>query len=176
MNRRTVIRNVLVFSAGAALFPSCLHEEGKASIALKNIPVNGDEEKLLAALAETIIPSTDTPGAKDLSAHLFVLKMVDDCYKKEDQQKFMNGLKAFEKRVSQKSGKLFADCDESQRNEIVAALDGEKPGTDDLLFFYNAVKRLTVQAYTTSQFYMTKIANYKMIPGRFQGCVPVKSV
>ena len=176
MNRRTVIKNFLFVSAGAALLPSCLHEEGKPSISLKNISITGGQEKMLAELGETIIPATDTPGAKDLSAHLFVLKMVDDCYNKADQRKFMSGLSAFEKNAQQKQGKSFVDCNTSQKDSIVAELDNTKKGDDDLSFFYNATKRLTIQAYTTSQFYLTKINIYKMIPGRFQGCVPAKVV
>ncbi len=48
---------------------------------------------MLAELAETILPKTDTPGAKDLAAHLFALKMVDDCYTKTNQEKYMKGMK-----------------------------------------------------------------------------------
>lgn len=176
MNRRTVIKNFLFVSAGTALLPSCMHEERKPSISLKNISITGDQEKLLAELSETFIPATDTPGAKDLSAHLFVLKMVDDCYTKADQQKFMSGFNAFEKNTQQKQGKSFVDCSASQRDSIVAALDNTKKDDDDLSFFYNAAKKLTIQAYTTSQFYLTKINIYKMIPGRFQGCVPARVV
>ncbi len=153
-----------------------MHEERKPSISLKNISITGNQEKLLAELSETIIPATDAPGAKDLSAHLFVLKMVDDCYTKADKQKFMSGFNAFEKNAQQKQGKSFADCNSSQRDSIVAALENTKKVDDDLSFFYKTVKGLTIQAYTTSQFYLTKINIYKMIPGRFQGCVPAKVV
>jgi len=36
-----------MISAGVVFIPSCLQEKGKASIVLKNIDVDADDEKLL---------------------------------------------------------------------------------------------------------------------------------
>lgn len=55
--------------------------------------ISGTQKKLLGELSETLIPASDTPGAKDVSAHLFALMMIGDCYKKEDKgyhQIFLN--------------------------------------------------------------------------------------
>jgi len=103
LNRRQALKRLAIITAGVSLIPSCMQDKNKASILLKNLQVGGDQEQLLAELAETIIPATDTPGAKDISAHLFVLKMMDDCYTKEDQQKFMRGLEQFEKETKNKT-------------------------------------------------------------------------
>jgi len=88
-NRRIAIQQLLLIWAGVALLPSCLQNEQKVSIPLKMIRIDPDDESMLAELAETILPKTDTPGAKDLSAHLFALKMVDDCYSKVNQEKYI---------------------------------------------------------------------------------------
>ena len=116
VNRRTVIKQFLFVSAGAVILPACLQEDkGKSSVLLKNFQLSGQQEKTLEELTETIIPATTTPGAKAVYAHLFVLKMLDDCYKKEDQQKFVKGLEQFEKTVQQKFDQPFAKCSKSQR-------------------------------------------------------------
>lgn len=170
MQRRTLIKQ-LVFSTGAVLLiPSCMQDTSKASILLKKISIGGSQEKLLAELAETIIPATDTPGAKDISAHLFALKMLDDCYKKEDQEKFMKGLKAFEKKTDGK----FVKMPLPEKETLLRELEAKKTGDADLDYFYSTTKRLTIQAYTTSKFYLTKVQVYQLIPGHFSGCVPVK--
>jgi hypothetical protein len=173
-NRRVAIQQLLFICAGAAILPSCFREEEKVSIPLTKIKITGGEEKMLAELAETIIPKTDTPGAKDLAAHLFVLNMVDDCFEKEKQEKFTLGMKDFETFAKKKSGRSFADSTSEQKQSVVAELDGKNAGADNLSFFYHSVKQLTTQAYTSSQFYLTNIRHYKMIPGKFQGCVPLK--
>jgi hypothetical protein len=174
VNRRSVIKQFAFISAGALLVPSCLQDKSKSAILLKNIQINADQEKLLAELTETIIPATDTPGAKDVSAHLFALMMVDDCYKKTDQQKFMKGLEQFASFVKTSEGKSFVDCSIPQRESILAKVSVKKPVEDELSFFYSKVKQLTIQAYTSSQYFLTKVQVYEIIPGRYHGSVPVK--
>jgi hypothetical protein len=174
-NRRVAIQQLLLIWAGVALLPSCLHNEQKVSIPLKLIHIDPDDENMLAELAETILPKTDTPGAKDLSAHLFALKMVDDCYSKTNQDKYIQGMKDFESYVKKKTGKTFAENDAAGKQAIVADLDQQKSSDDGMAFFYQSTKKLTIQAYTTCEYYMTKIRGYKLIPGKFQGCVPLKT-
>lgn len=174
-NRRTAIKQFIFISAGVAIIPSCINDEGKASIPLKNISLSGSQESLLAEIGETLIPKTDQPGAKDVGAHLFAMKMIDDCSTKEDQQKFISGIGAFENFAKQKNGKPFAESDATQKDAVIAALDKVNDSKDDIAFFYSKMKQLTIQAYTSSQFYMTKVHEYKMLPGKFEGCVPVKN-
>src|SRR5436190_15052417 len=135
VNRRTLIKQFLAISAGAVLIPSCMQDKSKASILLKTIVIDGDQEKMLAELAETIIPKTDTPGAKDISAHLFALQMIDDCYEKEDQQKFISGLKAFEEFSNKETGKSFVSSSAAERAALLTKLETNKDGKDDLSYF-----------------------------------------
>jgi hypothetical protein len=178
INRRHAIKQFLFVSAAVALIPSCVQPDNKqkASIILKKLSIDPEQEKLLAELSETIIPATDTPGAKDISAHLFVLKMMDDCASKEDQQKFMKGMEAFTTQFKTLSaGKSFIESTPEQRVAFVQQLQTATDKNTDLNNFYHTVKRLTIQAYTSSKFYLTKINVYKLIPGPYHGCVPVKA-
>jgi hypothetical protein len=175
MNRRTVIKNFLVFSAGAALIPSCMHEEGKSSILLKHIKVNGDLEKMLAELSETIIPKTNSPGAKDLSSHLFVLMMVDDCYTTNDQQKYIRGLGQFDAFAKKNYGDSFLECTPAQKKELLKKIENKNDVPEEIASFYAITKRLTIQSFTSSKYFLTNVQVYEMIPGRFHGCVPVKN-
>ena len=172
LSRRSVIKQFLVVSVGITFLPAC-KGENKPSIALKNLDINGDDEKLLAEVSETIIPKNDSPGAKDLSAHLFALKMLDDCYRKEDQQKFVSGLNDFEKLVKQKTSKSFINCSAAEKESVLNDLDKRK-ADDALSYFYATQKNLTIQAYTTSKFYLTQVHEYKLVPGKYKGCIPVK--
>jgi hypothetical protein len=174
ISRRTVLKQMIITSAGLWLIPSCTEEKSKASVLVKNFTINTDQEEMLAELSESIIPKTNTPGAKDIYAHLFVLKMMDDCKGKEDQEKFVKGLEAFEKFSKEKNGKSFMKADKVQRASVLEALEKEKDIKDDLHYFYGSMKRYTIQAYTTSEFYLTNVQVYEMVPSRYHGCVPVK--
>lgn len=174
VDRRSAIKQFLIVSVGITFLPAC-KGENKPSIALKNLDISGDDEALLAGLSETLIPTTDTPGAKDLMAHLFALKMVDDCGTKEDQQKFLRGMRDFEKMLKEKTGKSFTSCSAAERESVLSDLEKKQNKDDDLSFFYGAQKGLTVQGYTTSKFYLTQVHEYKLVPGKYHGCVPVKA-
>lgn len=110
MERRLVIKQVLIMAGGLALLPSCLRDKGHSSITLNNIDISLDQENLLAEIAETIIPRTNTPGAKELKLHLYALKMLDDCYEKVDQQKFMDDLAKLEDQTHDHLASRFKNC------------------------------------------------------------------
>lgn len=176
MNRRTAIRNAIIFSAAAGLLPSCIQGD-KGSVPLKNISVSGSQEKMLAELSEAILPKTSNfIGAKDLKAHEFVLTMVDDCTSPEDQKTFMAGMKAFDKLSHDKSGQVFTSFTPEQKKALLSDLENKKELPEEAVKFYNTVKRYTVQSFTSSKDYMTGIRKYKLVPGPdFKGCVPIAS-
>jgi len=172
LKRREAIKQLFCITAGVALIPSCMSDRSKSAILLKNITISAEEEDMLAELCETILPKTSTPGAKEISSHLFVLKMVDDCRKKEDQGRFISGMKTFQDRCKSTAGKDFVGSTMDQRNTVLASILADKDEESDLKYFFKTVKGLTIQSYTASEFFMTKVQVYELIPGRYHGCVP----
>ncbi len=175
-NKKNHFKAGFFITVGASLLPYCMNDKSKGfGNPARIFLIDSDQEKMIAALVSgTILPTTETPGAREVSAHLFVLKMVDDCFRQKDQQQFLQGMSDFEKQVREKNGTSFERCDQKQQQTIVAALDASK-STDAQSCFYRTVKRLTIQAYTSSEFFLTKVHIYKMIPGRFEGCVPLQN-
>lgn len=176
MQRRKVIKTLVLAAGTAFLFPSCGQDNQKASIALKNIRIDAEMDTTLAALSETIIPARKEQGEKPVSLHLFALTMIDDCYKKNDQERFIGGLKAFQEQTKLTHKKMFTDCDTAQREEICNELEKTKKDRTELAWFYSTFKKLMIQAYTSSQFYLTNVQLYELVPGRYKGCVPVKTI
>jgi hypothetical protein len=123
MDRRTVIKNLALVIGGTILLPSCLHKDGFSYIQLKHINLNQDQEALIADICETIIPKTNTPGAKDLNLPQFVLKMLDDCYNKKAQLAFAAGLEEFKNQVSKKYNKDFGDLDVKDKEAFLTAIE-----------------------------------------------------
>lgn len=172
MKRRTAVRNIILLSAGAGLLHAC---ERKPLGSYEHIPLTASQEDLLAELTETIIPKTDFPGAKDLQAREFVLVMVDDCASPEDQQKFMSGMKLFDENCKKQLGSVFIDCTPEQRTSYLRTIEAEEGVPEDVSKFYRAVKRYTIQSFTTSEQYLTQIRNYSLVPPPFEACVPVQN-
>jgi predicted PolB exonuclease-like 3'-5' exonuclease len=196
MNRRTVIKNLALVIGGAVLLPSCMNDDGLTFVKLKHINIDAAGQKLIAEVAETIIPKTNTPGAKDLNLPPFILKMLDDCYNKKDQQAFLAGLNDFNDMVKRKYNQSFSDLTIKDREAVLTGIESnamkqmhnskpqgrsmkpKKPvaGQNPVDMFYSIVKQQTIFAYTTSKFFMTKEIFYDMIPGRYVVHYPVSKL
>lgn len=172
IKRRAAIRHLLIIAGGAMVLPACYRKSGKASIQLQNLTINEDDENLLAALTETLIPETTTPGAKSLQLHLFVLKMVDDCYSAENQKLFTEGLAGFNDFFKTQSGTSFADATQAKREEVLKVIQEGKKKDDPVKKFYDITKSKTIQGYLNSKYVMTNIVKYELVPGRYNGYFP----
>jgi hypothetical protein len=181
INRRIALKQLGIITGGVLLFPSCVKQAKAVSISLNHIAITGDQEALLAEVAETILPATDIPGAKTLELPSFVLRMVDDCYDAAQQKSFVAGLAALDDDMKKKTGKSFTDTDTAAREAFLKGLEEERKKADeaetpasDVAMFYGITKRHTVQGFLNSKYIMTNVLVHKMIPGRFDGCVEIK--
>lgn len=187
MNRRDAIRNVAIL-LGTAISASTLSAlEGCKSSAPANYTLQKPETKaMLAEIAETIIPATSTPGAKDAKVEDFILTMVNDCYKKEDQEVFLAGLKKIDEASEQQFKKSFMELSPEQRTQVLTAIDkerveynknkGKQPATDPkpATHYFQYMKELTLLGYFTSEPGATKALRYVPVPGKYEGCIPYK--
>lgn len=164
MERRLAIKCLLVISSGIIGLPSCLNHPPKSSLTLHNFDVSAEQEELLAEIASTIIPQTDTLGAKEVEVHLFVLKMLYDCYSIADQTEFFNGLIQLSFYSKKHYGKVFQNCTSDQRQQILKDIEDKKSETQKLLRFYTIMKAKTIQGYVTSKFVVRDVKKYELIP------------
>ena len=175
MNRRVLLKQLMLASAGAVLLPGCVFDSKKvAAIPLHNLKISGHQEDLLAAIVDAIIPKTDTPGAKELGIPKFVLVMVDDCSSKEDQATFVAGLDGIESLSKEKLGKSFIDCEPKEKEELLLSIETKKEVVSpEVEKTFSSIKGLTIWGYTGTEYVMTNFYKFEFVPGRFHGCVSV---
>ncbi len=168
MQRRVALKNMAA-AVGLMSLPTWASGWNKTTVAASTALTPG-QEALLAEIVETIIPATDTPGAKELGVHQFVQKMVADCFEKKVQEGFTTGLNQVEETAKKNGASSFAALDKAGRAELLKGFEaGGDPGKE----FYGLVKGLTIRGYMTSEYVMTNLTGYEMVPGRYHGCVPV---
>jgi len=175
MKRRTALQHLASAAAVAWILPSCISDHRKVSIALNHLQVNGEEEDLLALIAETIIPETDTPGARTVGAHHFTLVMVDDCLPKDQQLEYLKGMRSFSAALKKITGDNFEEVSAQRREEMVLALE-EKIETvsPEIRLFWQKTRGYVLQGYTSSQYFLTEVKPYQLIPGpNYRGCVHI---
>src|SRR5207247_7736315 len=121
----------------------------------------------------TLIPATDTPGAKELGIHQFVMVMMDDCYDKNKQDGFVKGLDELNDLAKVNYKNSFVKCSSEERGELIAQME-KKDYRGKASSFFPLMKELTILGYMTSKYTMTKLRVYELVPGRFHGCVLVE--
>lgn len=168
MNRREAIQQVTFLLGGMISLPTMAGVNGEVLNFGDSVKVTAEQEAFLAELADVIIPTTSTPGAKVAGVEKFIVRVMRDCYPKADQEKFYAGLTQLNTESKNKFSKSFVELNDSQKNEMVKATTvSNKP-------FFMRMKELTVTGYFTSEIGATKALEYLPIPGRFEGCVPLK--
>ena len=179
MNRREAIKSASFLIGSATAFTSLgFLSQGCTQAAENNWDtlLNDHVQQTLAAVVDTIIPTTDTPGAKELDVQLFIVKMLQDCHAPEDTQRALNGLKQLDVNSEAKYGNNFSTSTAEQRHDLLSELNSAKEeDAEGLVSAYKLLKRLTLRGYFNTEYAVTNITKYKMIPGDFKGCVPINA-
>jgi hypothetical protein len=120
---------------GNALITGCRTEKTSGSFT----PFSADEVAYLDEIADTILPTTSTPGAKAAKTGALMATMVNDSYSEEDQQTFRDGMQKLDDMSKDKNGgKSFMQATPDQRLALLKTLDkeqhdySEKQRIDDL--------------------------------------------
>jgi Gluconate 2-dehydrogenase subunit 3 len=182
MNRRDAVSRVALLLGGtivgAEFFLSgCTNADKKYGTSLNFTP---DDVAYLDEIAETIIPTTDTPGAKAARVGTFMTVMVKDCYDENNQKIFLEGMTKLNEASSKKYSSGFMSIKPEQRKELLIELDKEakeyakSKKQDDPSHYFSLLKQLTLLGYFTSEIGATKALRYIAVPGHYDGCVPYK--
>jgi gluconate 2-dehydrogenase gamma chain len=187
MHRREVLR-LLATGAALQLAPGkwlTFAREARALIANPESrrTLDPHQDATIKALADMIIPRTDTPGASEAGVNDFIDLILAEWYEASERTHFLNGLVAVDSRTKTLFSKDFVDCSSEQKSEIMVELgakmladappvgrhwpsDAPSPPTN----FYSAFRRLTLTAYYTSEAGATKELHFEVIPDQYQGC------
>src|SRR5262249_57720096 len=83
------------------------------------------QDATVGAMAELILPQTDTPGAKAVRVNEFIDHIVADWYSDQDRARFLAGLADVDARTQGLFKKDFVDASAEQQSEILRALGEE---------------------------------------------------
>ncbi|MDN3204254.1 gluconate 2-dehydrogenase subunit 3 family protein [Algoriphagus sediminis] len=177
MNRRIALKHLAMVTGGIALIPSCDFSSDDIIAAYEKLQIKASEKDLLGAISNTIIPAGEIKGALDIEVPDFILVMVNDCVKSEDQNRFMAGLRAFPEFVKTKAGSGFSSLSDNGREEIIKeGLAAETEESANIKYFLQMAKRFTIQGYMASEYIQTEVIPYSLIPGEYNGAVLISDI
>ena len=136
-----------------------------------------DQLEQVKALADTIIPKTDTPSASEVGVPQYIDLLLKDVFEPDAVREFMEGLAALNEACQGQSGKALSDLSEEQRHDFLLTLEKEiyTDNTKRKTPFYLAFKKLCVSVYFTTEQGIKQNLMYNPIPGGYQGDVPLES-
>lgn len=117
-------------------------------------PLSSGELKFVDALAEGILPATDTPGARAAGVPAFIGLLFSEWMYRDEQQAFRDGLAALTVDAKARTGRAFVELDPARQLELLQAWDTaafapaprEAPPP-----FFRRFKTLVVVGYYTSE-------------------------
>jgi len=172
MDRRKAIKTLAIVSGGLITLPQWMVSCGISDTTIHQSSFSMVEQKILASVADTIIPAANSIGALSVGVDKFLQKLIDDCYEKEVQDNVKIQLKNLEDSAKTRNKNLFADCTQAQREELLLKLSAsENKAEKD---FFELIKSETIRGFTTSRKVMQEYLGYKVAPGHYYGCVEVK--
>ena len=180
MNRREALSRVAILVGGSIVGGELFLSGCKTSDRVPGLPLTAEDIAYLDEIAETIIPTTNTPGAKAAKVGEFMHVMVTDCYEAKDQKTFLDGMTKLNQECNKMHKHDFMSATPEHRKELLTALDKEakeyqktkKP--EDSQHYFSMMKQLTLLGYFTSKVGATEALRYEAVPGRYEGCIPYK--
>lgn len=122
MKRREAIQYISVLVGGTIVGGTAFLSGCKSKTGVSMIFTDADI-LLLNEIADTILPTTKSPGAKAAKVGQFMTVMVNDCYEALDQKIFHEGLVKINEASKDKNGKLFIESTPQQRHDLLVDLD-----------------------------------------------------
>ena len=121
MNRREALRNVALIMGGAlsATTLSVISEGCKTTDKKGGELFTAEQQTTITELADTIIPTTGTPGAKAAGVGPFIAMMIKECYPENVQKIFTNGLDDLDDRAKSKFSNSFIEINPTQRTAVL---------------------------------------------------------
>ena len=193
MDRRDALKFLGAAVAASALPPPMLAAFREIHANLSQPPalkvLDAHQDATVSAAADLLLPATDTPGAKAARVNEFIDHILADWYSEEDRTIFLKGLADMDVRTQKLFGRDFVSANAQQQAEILRALGeemaaaligvasapagyrGSAPEPADN--FYAMFRELTLTGYFTSEIGITQQLHQEIIPGRFDGCVPI---
>lgn len=171
MKRRTAIRNLGLVYAGLHFLPSCKFTESPP--VYERVPLETDQYHLVEWLTQAILPAGEPEISTPEKTPHFVLTMLNDCYAPEDIGQYLTGLQHFEQQIQEEYSTTFKKLDQEQQIKLFTEISDSETLPENLKYFLNTTKQLTVQHFTSSEYFLVNHKDFEFVPGHYNGCVPV---
>ena len=129
---------------------------------------------IAGAVADRILPRTDTPGAADVGVPAFIDRLYGEFMTPAERQMLTDGLNAVDAAARSAHGARSARSPPIARTPSCARSPAPKRGSDQ--GFFRLIRSATILGYFTSEQVGRTVLHYDPVPGRYDGCIPIDQV
>jgi hypothetical protein len=134
--------------------------------------LNDSQRALIGAIADTILPRTDTPSATDVKVPAFIDVIVSENYGDAQRASFVAGLTPLAAALRGADGTPFVALSAEHRAVALGSVERGDRRTEPGPTYWR-LKGLVIHGYFTSEPVMKQVLHYEMMPGRFDGAARV---
>lgn len=177
MNRRELIKQIALLTGtamigGEFLLSGCRNKDAAATGHFSE-----EDIAFFNEVAETILPETDTPGAKSADVGRFIATYAADCYDEAQIKALTGGIEQLNAAAKKMHGRIFTACTAAQRHSLLVETDKEakqqnEKNSGPVPHYFTLMKQLTLFGFFTSKPGATKVLRYMPVPGKYEGCIP----
>ncbi|WP_445191695.1 gluconate 2-dehydrogenase subunit 3 family protein [Sphingomonas sp. Tas61C01] len=168
LDRRALLRSAFLIVGGIGLAPEALAQAAAgAGAGFFTAPERGT----VAALCDTMIPRTDTPGAVDAKVPQFLDSLMTNWASAASQAKFRDVVTRLEKSARAELGMPLASAPAAARTAWLTRQDAALLGANDA--GYRDLKRLLLTGYYFSEPGATVELRYELVPGVWEPSIPI---
>jgi hypothetical protein len=180
MDRRAAIGRLLAITGTLAIGADAFLSGCSRATPARQRAFTPADIALMDEIGDTIIPATDTPGAKAAGIGQFMASMAIDCYDDASFAALHDGLGAVDAACRRDAGTSFMSATPAQRTALLDKLDAEQRArsrrrTDgEAPHYFRLMKELTLLGYFSSEIGCTQALRYVEAPGAYRGDVPYR--
>jgi gluconate 2-dehydrogenase gamma chain len=177
ISRREALQRAALL-LGAAVSPSILACAERAATrpggAATPAYLTAAQFAIASAMAERILPRTNTPGALDVGVPSFIDLAYGQFMTAAEKKTLADGLSAADAASQSTHRTAFASASADQQDAVLKSLASASAGQTGT--FFPLIRQATIVGYFTSEEVGRKVLHYDPVPGRFDPCVPTSEV
>lgn len=173
ISRREAIRRA-AWLAGVAFSPAWLTLVERTTAAAQTSYLTTAQRALTGAIADRLLPRTDTPGASDVGVPAFIDLLYGEFMTGEERQMLTAGLGGVDAASAAAHRRSFISLTPAEQDGVLRGIALAEEGRPQ--GFFRLFRSATILGYFTSEQVGRTVLNYDPVPGRYEGCLPLSEV
>lgn len=178
MDRRAALQTLLQGGLALSLIPGFAEAAwGAIAAGAQRAPrvLNATQDRMIALIADAILPRSDTPGAIDVGVPPWIDLVLAEYFSDTRRASFLADLDAIDQLALSQSGAHLTALEGGGLAKVMAPLDAAC-GSKDLTPAqrgYVQLKELVIHGYFTSKPVQQELLKVVIVPGRFDADVRI---